>query len=189
MQIPNAVDVAVIICLMIGAVQGFIRGLSGELAQLLSAVAGFGSGIWIYGPISQWILKNGRLGEDSSKAVSFVAAMVASIVLMIVLRILFKKLISGIIQEKFDKATGAIAGILRAAIFVLMFLILMNLWPHNYINRLFGKESVFGSLAVKAMPYILTKTEELGNAAAAKQAKESDKKDESSADKSKDEEM
>ena len=157
MPIPNAVDVAVIICLMIGAVQGFIRGLSGELAQLLSAVAGFGSGIWVYGPISQWMQKNDRLGEDSSRAVSFVAAMIAAIIIMIVLRIVFKKLLSGIIQEKFDKATGAIAGMLRAAIFVLMFLILMNLWPHDYINRLFGKESVFGTLAAKAMPGILKK--------------------------------
>ncbi len=188
MQIPNAVDIAVIICLMIGAVQGFIRGLSGELAQLLSAVAGFGSGVWVFGPISQWMQKNGRLGEDASRAVSFVASMIAAIILMIVLRLVFKKLISGIIQEKFDKATGSIAGMLRAGIFVLMFLILMNLWPHDYINRLFGKESIFGTLAVKAMPGILKKTEELGNAAAEKQKKESDK-DEPSVDKSKDENL
>lgn len=178
MPTPNAVDVAVIICLVIGGIQGFVRGLSGELAQLVSAIAGFGTGIWVYVPISRWVLKHARLDDDMARAAAFAAAMVVAVVLMLVIRYAFKKIISGVIQEKFDKATGAVAGILRAGIFTMMFLILMNLWPHAYINKLFGSESIFGTIAGKAMPHIILKAEAIGDAAAAKNKEAVEKLDE-----------
>jgi diadenosine tetraphosphatase ApaH/serine/threonine PP2A family protein phosphatase len=44
-------------------------------------------------------------------------------------------------EGNIEKAGGCIAGFIRAVMLVLIILAAMNMWPHDYLNRIFGRES------------------------------------------------
>ena len=59
----NAVDAVALAYLALGLFVGIYRGLSGELARLLSIVLSFGLSLLAYRPIAGWMLF-----RDASKA-------------------------------------------------------------------------------------------------------------------------
>ncbi len=150
----NLVDIVALILIGIGCVQGYFRGLSGELAQLIGTILAFMAGISLHEPVGSWILENTRLEDQVAHAVAFVATILLCIVIMIILRLVVKKLIKVVFAEKFDKTVGAFAGMLRMSVVVCIIFICMNLIPHEYLNRHFGAESVIGSVVVQYVPTI-----------------------------------
>ena len=65
-----------------------------------------------------------------------------------------------VFEEPFDKVAGSVAGFVRSALFTLIVFIAVNLTPHEYLNRLFGEESVIGTLTLKMMPMLQEELEE-----------------------------
>ena len=43
---------------------------------------------------------------------------------------------------------------------ILIVVVMMNLWPHEYLNRKFGEESVVGTVVLRYMPSLRETIEE-----------------------------
>jgi len=150
----NYVDFAALALIGVGCIQGYFRGLSGELARLIGTVLAFMAGISLYKPVGEWILDNSRLEDQAAHAVAFIATILLCVVIMILLRLIVKKLIKVVFAEKFDKTVGIILGMLRMSVVVCIIFIGMNMIPHEYLNRHFGEESVIGNIVVQYVPTI-----------------------------------
>jgi uncharacterized membrane protein required for colicin V production len=150
----NPVDIAALALIGIGCIQGYFRGLSGELARLIGTVIAFMAGVSLNEPVGEWILENTRLEDQAAHAVAFIATVFLCIVIMLILRVVIKKMIKVVFAERFDKTVGIFAGMLRMVVVVCIIFICMNLIPHEYLNLHFGEESVIGRVVVQYVPSI-----------------------------------
>jgi len=152
LSLTNWVDVAALIVIGICVLRGWRRGLSGELAQLVGVVGALVFGLLAYRPFSFWLLEHTRLTDRPGRAVAFLASLVAALVVMILLRLALRSIIRIVVNERFDHAAGLLAGLVRGVTITGIVFLVMNLWPHPYLNRKFGEDSVFGVLLLRAMP-------------------------------------
>jgi len=149
--IPSLLDVLAIslVCLM--TVRGYLRGLSGELAQLVSLGVAFFLGIRYFTPIANWMVIHTRLNLESARVVGFVATVLSAFLVMHVLRRLLGVFMKIVFEDKFDRVGGLVAGFLRGCVLLIIVFLAMNLWPHPYLNRKFGTESVIGSFLMRSL--------------------------------------
>ncbi|MBT3194407.1 MAG: CvpA family protein [Verrucomicrobia bacterium] len=150
----NLVDIGALILIAIGALQGFFRGLSGELARLIGTLLAFVAGVALHDSVAAWILENTRLEDQPAHAVAFIATVLIAILIMLLLRLVVKRLIKVVFAAGFDKGMGVLAGSLRMGTVVCIIFLIMNLVPHDYLNRHFGEESAIGSVVIRYVPRV-----------------------------------
>lgn len=149
---PNVVDILAFIVVAIGTFQGFRRRLSGELAHLISVVAAFTLGLYFFRPLGSWLCAHTRLSEQAAHMLAFIIMIIVAVAAMVLLQFVLKRIMKVVFEETVDKTGGVLAGFVRSAIFVIIVFLIMNLWPHDYLNRLFGEESVIGTVIIRYMP-------------------------------------
>ena len=150
----NLVDIIALALVAIGGIQGFFRGLSGELARLIGTILAFIAGVSLHNAVGSWVQENTRLEDQAAHAVAFIATVILAIVIMILLRLILKKLIKVVFAEGFDKGMGICAGALRMSVVVCIIFLVMNLIPHDYLNRHFGEESANGNIIIRYVPTV-----------------------------------
>jgi len=155
----NAVDIVAFVAIAIGVWQGFRRRLSGELAGLISSAVALLAGLLLCRPIGDALLANTRLGPEAARTLGFVLAATTAGILMVVLRFVLKGVMQIVVEETTDKIAGCIAGAVRMTVIVLIAFLIMNLVPHDYLNRLFGEESLIGRGVLRGVPVIRDKIE------------------------------
>lgn len=160
----NPVDIAALVIICINLIIGFRRGLSGELAGLVGTAAAFGLGVYFLTPFSSWLQDHSRLEGRSAEAVAFTSVAIGVIVVAILLRLILGKIMKITFEPTVDKIGGLLSGFIRSSILVLIIFIAINMSPHEYLNRKFGKESIIGKVVVeRVMPRLSrsTKVEDL----------------------------
>lgn len=150
----SVVDIVALALIAVGGIQGFFRGLSGELARLAGAVIAFIGGTLLHEPVGQWVSTHTRLEARPAQTLAFIATVIIAVLIMIAVRILLKKIIQGVFAPGFDKTTGVLAGLLRMSIFTCIFFITMNMVPSDTLNRTFGAESAVGSFMIRYVPTV-----------------------------------
>jgi len=158
---PSVIDIVALIIVALGMFQGFRRGLSGELARLISIVVAFALGLHFYHPFGLWLSAHTRLSEQPAHALAFITAIIAAIVTMILLRIVLKRVMTIVFEKKIDKMGGLLAGFVCSSVIVIIIFMIMIIVPNNYLNRQFGQNSVIGSVIIKYMPVLCKESEEL----------------------------
>ena len=158
---PNAVDIGALVILLLGAIIGFRRGLSGEIARFIGTIAAVGLGMYFYKPFGDWIATHTRIGEEKGETIAFVLLVVTVLLITLLIRFILRSIMKISFEGNLEKAGGCIAGFIRAVLLVLAIFITINMWPHEYLNRLFCKESLIGSLVVKYTPAIKKQMEKL----------------------------
>lgn len=148
----NLVDVVALSAVAISMVLGARRGLSGELAATVSTVAGFVLGMLFFNPLVNWLLDNSRLGLQSSRVVAFIVVFLVVFAIMLVIRIGVKALLKVAIEKKADRWGGAMAGMVKSLVIVLALFLVMIMSPSESMGRIFGRESLIGTLLLKAIP-------------------------------------
>jgi len=151
---PSLVDVLALSAVSLITLRGYLRGLSGELAQLVSAVAALALGVLFFGPVAAWCVAHTRLAPASARAAAFVVVIAAAVAALVLVRLALKRIMKVAFEERFDRAGGLVAGFVRACALVTLVLMVMNLWPHAYLNRKFGEESVLGTVLLRRMPFL-----------------------------------
>ncbi len=146
----NIVDIAVVVLIIFGLIRGLMKGLSGELAGLLSAAAAVAGGWYGYVPVGNYLAEKTRLSDPAAMSVAFVAVLIAAYILMRILRLVLRSLMEFSFKGKIEKIGGMLAGGIRMTVVTAALVLLMTLWPHEYIHRLFAEESVFGSYVFSA---------------------------------------
>jgi uncharacterized membrane protein required for colicin V production len=156
----SLIDMIAILLVAAGGIQGFFRGLSGEIARLVGTILAFFAGVWLREPVGAWIVENTRLEDRAATATAFTATVILALLIMLVVRMVIKRLVKVVFAEGFDKSMGVFAGLLRMSIIVLIIFLCMNLIPHDYLNRVFGEESAIGRVVVKYVPMVRDALEE-----------------------------
>lgn len=157
----NIVDIIALGVLALGAFLGYRRGLSGELARLISIVVAFVLALVFYRPVGAWVFEHTRLEPRPAQAVAFAATVVGALAAMVVLRIVLKRVMQVVFEETTDEFGGSVAGLVRTALVVIVFFMMVNTWPHEYLNEQFGEESVIGRLVLKYAPQVRAKLEDM----------------------------
>jgi len=161
-QLPqfNIIDIVVVVLIVLGLIRGLVKGLSGELAGLLSAAAAVAGGWYGYQPLGNFLADKTRLSEPATVAVAFVLALVGAYILMRILRLVLRSVMEFSFKGKIEKIGGMLAGGIRATVIVAALVLLMALWPHEYLHRLFAEESVFGRLIFEKLGPVYEKIAE-----------------------------
>ena len=145
-------DILAIAAVVFGVIQGIRRGLSGEVAGLVAVTAALVAGLVLYKQAGGWLMENTRLSETGSRAVAFLVTVLCSGAVMLALALLLRFLLRFAVDKHVDRAWGAVIGMVRSIIGILIFFIAVNLWPHPYLNRVFGEESLIGGFVVRFLP-------------------------------------
>jgi uncharacterized membrane protein required for colicin V production len=162
----HIVDIIAIVALFLGVVQGYFRGLSGELSRLICILAALYTGLRCHTPFTEWILAHTRVDPQYAGLFSFVALMVGmAIALTLVSRIL-KRVIKVIVDEDMDRFLGMAAGAVRMAFLITIAFLLMILIPSETTLRMFGQESRIGQQVIKLLPIVEKMIDSVGDPAA-----------------------
>jgi uncharacterized membrane protein required for colicin V production len=152
LQSVNGVDLAALLAILWGMARGFRHGLSGELSQLIGAVAALVFGINAYRPVGAWLAGVTRLTGRSAGVGAFLATLAAALIVWIALRALFRRLMRVVIAEPCDAWLGLTAGALRTVLLFAMLVVAMTLWPSPTLNRVFGEASLAGRTVLRLLP-------------------------------------
>ena len=156
----SIVDIIVVILILYGLIRGLTKGLSGELAGLLSAAAAVTGAWYFYTPLANFLADKTRLSGSANIAVAFVLALVGAYLAMRLLRLVLRNLMEFSFKGKLEKVGGMLAGGIRMTVVVTALVLLMALWPHEYLHRLFAEESVFGRFVFGALGPVYEKIAE-----------------------------
>jgi membrane protein required for colicin V production len=151
---PSLVDIIALAVVAVGGLMGLLRGLSGELARLISTIAALLIGLRYYRPIGEWAVDNTRLMGEGALAMGFVVIIFGVIVVMFLFRFILKRMLQIVIEGGVERIGGLVAGVITASVSVFIFFVILNLMPNTYLNRKFGHESIVGTLVLNAMPHL-----------------------------------
>lgn len=152
----NPVDIVALVYVLFVLIRGFFRGLSGELARLLSAAAAVAAGLYFYRPVGEWLADNTRLaewGESLPFGLAFGLMLLGAWLLMRLLRLVLKSLMVFSFRGNLERVGGGLAGGIRASVVAAALILLLGLWPSETMRRVFVDESVLGrNLARHVLP-------------------------------------
>jgi len=151
---PGIVDVAAAALVALAALRGSFRGLSRELAGLVSVVSATVLGILFYRPTGAWLVNHSRLADRPACAAAFAAIAVGVWVLAWLLGWLLRRVFRVVAEERAERIGGGLAGALSGICLVVVVLVAANLVPHPELNRRFGEESICGNLLRRTVPYL-----------------------------------
>ena len=158
---PNAVDIGALVLLILGTILGFRRGLSGEIARFVGTIAAFVLGYFLYSPTGAWLVDHTRLSTGTANVTAFILIVALVLLGSLLIRLVLRSIMKISFEGNIEKAGGCISGFIRYAILVLIIFIAMNLVKQEFLNRVFGKESVIGSVVVRFIPEIKEQVEKL----------------------------
>lgn len=142
-------DIVAVIVVLVCVFQGVRQGLSKELARTVAVLLALGLGLWSAVPLGDWMATSTRLNTANARALVFTVVAVLILVVFLLLRMVFRILMKVSFNEKIEKPGGALGGIIRGVGFVMIVFLAVNLWPHDYINRKCGEESLVGKWTMK----------------------------------------
>jgi uncharacterized membrane protein required for colicin V production len=157
----NAADVLALAVLVYGGIRGCRRGLSRELAGLVSWAVTLGLGLRFHGRFGAWLANHSRVTGPAAWALAFVLAAAGVFLAMGLLRLLLRRVMRLFVEEKAERPGGALAGALRGTLLAAAIFIAMNMVPSQYLNRKFGEESVTGRILLALLPEIGRRREAL----------------------------
>jgi uncharacterized membrane protein required for colicin V production len=150
----TTVDIIVLACILLGAVQGLFRRLSGEMARLIGTICAFILGTVLHQPLGQWIANHTRLIDQEAKTATYILTVIVALIFWIFFHRMIKKLLQMIVSAKFDMIAGIIAGATRVLILAMIIFIAINMWPDLPMKDHFGETSLFGKWAIALTPTV-----------------------------------
>jgi len=149
---PGLIDVAVLALVALAALRGFFRGFARELAGFLTVVAAMWLGMRLHAPCGAWLAAHSRLPEQAAQACAFGVLVVLGLVFILLARWLLGKVIRVVVDERFDRPLGGIAGALGGVALALILLVAALLVPHPPLNALCAEQSFLGALVQRSLP-------------------------------------
>ena len=141
----NIFDIIVLLYLLFGLYQGLRRGLSGELASVLSTALAFVGGWKLYQPLGDYLMKVSKLSSPSAHALAFVVLIVGGYIVLKIIRLLLRHLMEFSFKGKLERLGGALAGLIRVTVVASAVVLIVGLGPGAYLRNLVIEHSVFGS--------------------------------------------
>lgn len=143
----NLVDVVVLIYVAFGAVRGAIRGLSGELARLLTLAAAVAAAVYLYQPAGQALIENTRAADWDPGLImggTFLAILIGAWLAMRVVRWMLAAIMEFAFRGWLEYVGGLLAGLVRHGLIAATVLLLVGMIPVEAIQTWVVQDSVLG---------------------------------------------
>ncbi len=138
------VDLVALALILLGIVRGFVKGLSGELAGLISAAVAAIAGFKFYRPLGEYFLRSTHLSEAAAYSAAFATVTLGSYALMRILRFLLRHMMEFSFKGRLERLGGALVGGLSVAVTVIVFVFIMGILPSSTLHSLFAQDSFLG---------------------------------------------
>ncbi len=150
----NLIDIVALGIVLVCALIGWRRGLSGELSRFATILLALVLALRVREPLGHMIGGFTRLETPADIALAFTLVVIVALIGLSILRRLLERIMQITFTPGLEKTGGLAAGLLRGLLGVATVFVLMNLWPHDYLNRTFGESSLGGRTIQRLMPRI-----------------------------------
>jgi membrane protein required for colicin V production len=157
----NYIDIILLIPMAWFAYKGFGKGLIIELFSLIALIAGIYAAVYFSDYAAKFLIGNFTLNEDYVPIISFVITFIGVVVIVYFAGKLLEKLVDMVALGILNKLTGAAFGILKAAVFMSIVIMLINSIDNKWIPKEKKKESVLYSPVSAIAPLLWNKLEDL----------------------------
>lgn len=150
----HPIDLLALGVILVFALIGWRRGLSGELSRFATLLLALALALRAREPLGRLIGDATRLETPADVALAYTLAIIIALIGLSLLRRLLERIMQISFTPGLEKSGGMLAGMLRGLLGVIAVFLLMNLWPHDYLNRVFGDASLGGRMIQRVIPRI-----------------------------------
>jgi len=159
----NIIDIVLLIIFAWFAYQGFKKGFVIELASLVALVLGIYAAIYFSGYAADFLVNNLDMDNDYIPVTSFVITFIIVIVIVYVIGRILEKLVNMVALGFLNKLAGGAFGILKAAVFVSIFFLILNHYNINFISAEKKDNSLLYSPIEGIAPFVWSQLDELND--------------------------
>lgn len=147
MSLP-LIDLLSLAYLLVAALLGLKRGLSGELARVASMVLAVLAGWRLHGPLGEWFTTVTRLEGNDAVLAGFLTAVLGAAFVLALLRWFLRKIMALSFHPLVNRVGGILAGGLRGLLVVSMVFVGVSMCRVPYLQRKFIEESRVGTFVM-----------------------------------------
>lgn len=130
----NYIDIILIIPIIWFAYQGFKRGLVIELTSLLALILGIYAALYFSGYAANFLTNNLNIGPKYVPIISFIITFIVVVVIVFFIGKILEKLINMVALGFLNKLAGVVFGILKAAVFMSIIMLIINHFNDKFIS-------------------------------------------------------
>ncbi len=157
----NYIDIILVIPMVWLAFRGFKRGLVVELFSLLALIAGVYAALYFSDYAAKFIIENFSFNEDYVPIISFIVTFIGVVVIVYFVGKLLEKLVNMVALGVLNKLAGVVFGILKAAVFLSIIIMLINSFDNEWISKEKKKDSLIYTPVSEIAPLLWNKFEDL----------------------------
>jgi membrane protein required for colicin V production len=157
----NFLDIIFIIPIAWFAYQGFKRGFIIELTSLAALILGIYAAIYFSGYAANFLINSMGMEQKYVPITSFMITFIAVVVIVYFIGKILEKVVNMIALGLLNKMAGIIFGILKAAVFLSITLLIINHFNDDLISREKKKDSLLYSPIAAIAPWLWKSLEEL----------------------------
>ena len=131
----NIIDIILIIPIIWFAYRGFKRGLIIELASLVALIAGIYTALYFSDFVADFLTNNLDLGPKYLPVISFIITFIIAVVIVFFIGKILEKIVNMVALRFLNKLAGGIFGILKAAVFISILLLIINHFNDKFISE------------------------------------------------------
>ncbi len=140
---------------------GFRKGFIVELFSLAALVVGIYAAVYFSDYAARFLIENFAMNEDYVPIISFIITFIGVVIIVYFVGKLLEKLVNMVALGVLNKLGGAAFGILKAAVFLSIVIMLINSLDNKWIPKEKKKESVLYAPVAGIAPLLWNKLEEL----------------------------
>ena len=157
----NYIDIIIAIPMVWLAYQGFKKGFVVELFSLAALIGGIYAAVYFSDYAAKFIIENFSVNEDYVPIISFIVTFIGVVVVVYFIGKLVEKLVNMVALGVLNKLAGAAFGILKAAVFLSIIIMLINSFNDKWIPKDKKKESLLYSPVAGIAPLLWKELEDL----------------------------
>jgi membrane protein required for colicin V production len=159
----NLIDIVLLILFAWFAFQGFRKGFVIELASLIALILGIYTAIYFSGYAADFLVNSLDMDHDYVPITSFVITFIIVVLIVYVLGRILEKFVNMIALGFLNKLAGGVFGVLKAALFISVFILILNHYHINFISPEKKDNSLLFEHVEEIAPYIWNRLDELGD--------------------------
>ncbi|MFU8843076.1 MAG: CvpA family protein [Bacteroidales bacterium] len=157
----NYIDILLLIPLIWMAYRGFRHGFIIELASLVGFIAGIYAATFYSVRVEQFLITSFDMETKYLPVIAFILVFIVVVVLVYLLGKILENFIQLIALGFLDKITGGVFGLLKAALFISLIILLFSHLSINLLPEDKKKESVFYEPIAKLAPLLWKKLNDM----------------------------
>ena len=131
----NILDIIILIPMAWFAYTGFKKGLVIGIASLAALILGIYAALYFSGIVAGFLTDSLNIKTDYLPIISFIVTFIGVVILIHFLGKLLEKLINLVALGFLNKLAGAVFGVLKAAIFLSVIILVINHFDANVISK------------------------------------------------------